>query len=298
MSLKNWLQFWYIAIMWGATFLWLKIGIREIPPITLNAYRLTISSLGLLLFLWLTKTPFPFLKHWKTFLILGLFNVALPFAAITMSEQHITTAMASMLNAATPLFTMTLAAFFLADEGWTWRKVIGIGLGVAGVYILVFNKLSETSQAFQYGQLLVLGACLAYGIGAVYSRKHAPDLKPPALAAGQAIMAAVSLWVAALITESPIRFPTQGLTWISIFWLGILATAIGTTIFFYLLKDIGAGRTMMSHFTFPVIGVILGMVFLNETVDWHFVLGGALILLGILVVNRSIRLPEPAKENL
>lgn len=296
LSLKNWLQFWYIGIIWGATFLWLKLGIREVPPITLNAYRLTVSSLGLLLFLRTTMTSFPFLKYWKTFLILGLFNIALPFGAITMSEQHITSAMASMLNSATPLMTMAIAAFFLADERWTWRKILGVVMGILGVYILVFNKLTETSQQFQYGQILVLFACLVYAIGAVYARKYAPDLTPPALACGQAILAAISLWLGALIFESPMQVPTQPLTWISILWLGVLATAIGTTVFYYLLKDVGAGRTMMSHFVFPVVGVILGVFFLSEHFDWFFAFGGGLILLGILIVNVRSNKADTNKE--
>lgn len=287
MSLKNWLKFWYIGLVWGFTYLWLKIGIQETGAITLNAVRLTVAMIALFVIVRLTKAPLPFRGHWQSFLFLGIFNIALPFVLITWSEHFISTGMASILNSTVPFFTIILVMFFLPEERLSLVKIIGLLIGFLGVVVLVADKTGG-SGGFQWGSFLVLGACLSYGAAAVFARRVTPGLHPATLAFGQSVFANLVLWPLALLLENPVTLPRLPLTWGAIMWLGILATGIGTFFFYSLLNQIGATRTSLTSYVFPLVGILLGVIFLDEQLSWRLLAGGMLIIAGVAVVNSNV----------
>lgn len=290
MSLKNWAKFWYMGLVWGATFLWLKIAIREVEPITLNAIRLAAAMTGLFVIFRLTKAKFRFRERWRTYLFLGIFNIALPFVLITWSERFISTGMASILNSTVPFFTIILVPFFLPEESWSLPKIAGLLIGFIGVIVLASNKLNGTSSGFQWGSILVLISSLSYAAAAIFARKTAFGTEPAALAFGQSIFANLILWPTAFILEGPIDFPRLPMTWISILWLGIMATAIGTFFFYSLINSIGATRTTLTTYIFPLVGVLLGIIFLDEILSWRLLIGGVLVIAGVAVVNARFSL--------
>lgn len=288
MSLNNWGKFWYLGLVWGATFLWLKIGIRETDPITLNAIRLTVAMGTLYLIARITKAPLPFRERWRSFLFLGVFNIALPFVLITWSEHTITSGMASILNSTVPFFTILLVPFFIPHESWTLPKILGLVIGFAGVVVLMANKASGTAEGFPWGAVLVLLAALSYSVAAVYARRVNADLHPAAQAFGQSVFANLVLWPMALFLESPFALPQIPLTWGAILWLGIMATGMGTFFFYSLLNQIGATRTSFITYIFPLVGVLLGVIFLDEPLSWRLLAGGILIITGVILVNSRI----------
>ncbi len=289
MSLKNWGKFWYLGLVWGATFLWLKIAIREVSPLTVNAIRLLISSATLFLIARIYKVKIPLRERWRSFLFLGIFNIALPFALITISEQSITSGMASILNSTVPFFTFILLPMFVPDETLSPLKVLGLVIGFIGVVVLVSNDVSDVFKDFQWGALLVLAASLSYAMAAVFARRVTFGMHPSAQALGQSLFANLALWPLALVLEAPLTMPRLPMTWISIFWLGIMATAIGTTLFYSLLNQAGATRTTLTTYVFPLVGVLLGVLFLNESVDWRLLAGGLLVITGVGIVNAHFK---------
>lgn len=285
MSPKNWAKFWYLGLVWGATFLWLKIGIREVGPITLNAIRLFVAMVTLYIITRITKAPVPFRERWRSFLFLGIFNIALPFVLITWSEHTISTGMASILNSTVPFFTIILIPFFIPQESWSISRIFGLVIGFAGVVVLVANKTGGTAEGFQWGFLLVLLASLSYGVAAVYARRVNSDIHPAAQAFGQSVFANLVLWPLMFILESPVKWPSLPLTWVAILWLGIMATGIGTFFYYSLLNQVGATRTTLTTYIFPLMGVLLGVIFLDEQLSWRLFSGGILIVAGVIIVN-------------
>lgn len=296
MSLKNWGRFWYMGLVWGATFLWLKIGIREVEPITLNAIRLVAAMAGLFIILKLTKARLRFRERWRSYLFLGIFNIALPFVLITWSEHTITSGMASILNSTVPFFTIIIVPFFVQEESWTFLKIAGLVVGFIGVIVLASNKIAEGSGGFQWGSLLVLAASLSYAAAAVFARTVTYGSEPAALAFGQSIFANLVLWPAAFLLEGPLRLPQLPMTWLAILWLGIMATAIGTFFFYSLINTVGATRTTLTTYIFPLVGVILGAVFLKEELRWTVLGGGALVIAGVAIVNARFKRQPRTQE--
>ena len=289
MSLKNWGKFWYLGLVWGATFLWLKIAIREVSPLTVNAYRLLISLAALFLIARIYKVKIPLRERWRSFLFLGVFNIALPFVLITVSEQYITSGMASILNSTVPFFTFMLLPMFVPDESLTPLKVLGLVVGFIGVVVLVSNDINGVFKDFQWGALLVLAASLSYAVAAVFARRVTFGMHPSVQALGQNLFANLAVWPLALALEAPLTLPHLPMTWISLLWLGIMATAIGTTFFYSLMNQEGATRTTLTTYIFPLVGVLLGVLFLNESVDWRLLAGGALVIAGVAIVNTRFK---------
>jgi drug/metabolite transporter (DMT)-like permease len=285
LPLKSWWKFLYLGIIWGATFLWLKIALDELGPLTLNAIRLTVAAIGLFVVARLTGSTWPGRKFLPAMAFLGIFNIALPFALITWSELYITTGLVSILNSTVPLFTILLAFFFVPDDRFTLARGAGLALGFGGVVLLVLNKVGNGLHAVEWGAGVTLLASLSYAIAAIYARRKMPEVSPAMIAFGQSIFANLALWPLALIFESPIRIPQQPLTWLALFWLGIAATGIGTALYYYLLREVGPTRTTLTTYIFPLVGVLLGWIFLSEQPDWRLVVGGMLVVSGVALVN-------------
>lgn len=296
MSLKNWAKFWYMGLVWGATFLWLKIAIREMQPIWLNAVRLFIAMVVLFCIMRLTKARLNFRHNWKPYLFLGVFNIALPFVLITFSEHSISSGMASILNSTVPFFTMILIPFFVPEESWSLQKAIGLVVGFAGVVILAANKVEGSAGGFQWGALLVLMASISYAVAAIFARKVTFGVAPAAQAFGQSIFANLVLWPTAFLFEGSITLPTKTITWVALLWLAIMATGIGTFFFYSLINSVGATKTSLNTYIFPLMGVLLGVIFLNEQLSWRLLVGGIFVIAGVAIVNSKTLLSHKQQK--
>lgn len=279
-----------MGLVWGATFLWLKIGIREMQPISLNAVRLFIAMIVLFFILRLTKAHLNFRENWKPYLFLGIFNIALPFVLITWSEHSISSGMASILNSTVPFFTMVLVPFFVTAESWSLEKIIGLVVGFIGVVVLASNKIEGSTGGFQWGALLVLLASISYAVAAIFARKVTFGVAPAAQAFGQSIFANLVLWPTALVFEGSFTLPTQTISWLAVLWLAIMATGIGTFFYYSLINSVGATKTSLTTYVFPLTGVLLGVIFLNEQLSWRLLTGGVLVIAGVAIVNSKIHL--------
>src|SRR5574337_574210 len=172
MKLREWGAFALLGLIWGSSFLWIKIAVQETGPFTLVAFRLLFGLIGLLLVMWQQKQSFP--RDRRTllaFLFMGAFNTAVPFTLISWGETRIDSGLASILNGAVPLFTIIIAHFWLHDEKITLPRILGLIIGFIGVVILVGRDFGPQGlRSSILGQLAVLAAAICYATAITFSR--------------------------------------------------------------------------------------------------------------------------------
>lgn len=295
MRLREWGAFWLLGSIWGSSFLWIKIAVGEIGPATLAAIRLLVGLLGLLVVMRLQRQAFPrTTTHLPAYLFMGAFNTAIPFVLISWGETRIDSGLAAILNATVPLFTIVIAHFWLSDERITATRLAGLLVGFTGVVVLMSRDLGMTGIAHSiWGQLAVLAASASYALAATFTRRHLRG-HPPLLQATMVVLFAdLFVWLTVGAWERPLRLPALPITWFALAWLGLLGSCAAYLLYFYLINAWGPTRASLVTYVFPVIGLLLGIVFLSEAADWRLLAGTVLVVAGIAVVNLR-QAPAPA----
>ena len=280
-----------LALMWGSSYLFIKIGVETLPPLSLVVLRLLVGFAILLVVVGVTRTPLPRdLRTLGHLAILGAVNIAIPFWLIGWAEQHIASGLTGILQSTSPFFTLVLAASFVHDEHVTRGRVAGIAIGFLGIFVLSAHDLADlgTTAGTQrlLAQLAVVLASLAYAAGNTYARRTLREARPLVLATGQVGWALAIVVVLALLVDGGITLPTVPQAALAVGWLGTIGTGFAYLVFFRLLSGWGPTRASLVSYLLPVVAVVLGVVVLGETVDAAFLAGAALIVAGIWVVNR------------
>ena len=282
------LAFGALSLIWGSSFLWIKIAVQEVGPMTLVAFRLLFGLLALLIAARVTRQRLQVSRRdLPSYAIVAVLNTALPFTLISWGETRIDSGTAAILNGAMPLFVLVLAHFWLRDERITWMRLAGLLVGFGGVGLIVGLGASGTFEGNRLGQLAVLGGAMSYALASTYSRRYLRNRQPLAQATMVVLMAEVILWVSTLAFERPLRLPELPISWIAIVWLGLLGTGLAYLLYFYLLNSWGSTRSSMVTYTMPVTGVVLGVGFLAEPVDVRVLFGTLLVVAGVVLVNRK-----------
>src|SRR6266496_5954320 len=285
LKLKHWLVFILLGAIWSSSFMWIKIAVQEVGPITLVAFRTLFGlSFGIVVIL-IQRTPLPrSFKEWFPVLLLGITNVAIPFFLISWGEQSIDSAVAAILDATVPLFTILIAHYLLHDDKMTVPKVVGLLIGFAGVVILMSKDIGASFGSV-LGQLAVVLACVFYAGSSVFARKTTEDTPGILRSAGPLLSATVIMWLTTFLIERPLKIPHLGITWIALLFLGVFGSGLAFVLSYYLLHEIGPTRTSMVTYLFPIGGVILGVIFLNEKLSWQLLAGTILVIASLAVVN-------------
>lgn len=304
-SRLDWALFVALGLMWGTSYLFIKIGIETLPTFTLVAARLGIGLAFLALVVAIAREPLPREpRMYGHLLVMSIVNIALPFTLITTAEQSVDSALAAILNGGVPLFTIVIAALFLHDEPITVNRVVGLVVGYAGVILLVGRSLGASGvESALGGELALIGSTLSYGIGAVYARRNVRGLRPMIPALFQVAFAFVIVTVLAFVLEDPLAVEWNERAAFSIVWLGLLGSGVAYLCFFRLLQSWGATRTSLVAYLLPIVGIVAGAVVLDETVDAGILVGTALVIGGVALVNSRFgqrrlfgRTPPPAAE--
>ena len=286
MKLKHWIIFLLLGVIWSASFLWIKIALDEIGPLTLITYRVIFGLLTGLAVAVLLRVRIPRdLKTWRVFFILGILNVAIPFSLITWGEQTIDSAVASILNATVPLFTIVIAHFFLHDDKMTVPRVVGLLIGFGGVVTLLNQDLNPQMHNSLIGQAAVIVASASYAASYIYARRNTQDVPGEIRGTMPLVSALVIIGAVAPVAEAPFRVPHLPITWVALLWLGVLGTGLAFIMQYYLVHEIGPTRSTLVTYIFPLGGVILGVIFLRENLTWQLLAGSVLIISSIAVVN-------------
>ena len=287
MKPKDWVLFLALGLVWGSSFLWIKIAIQEVDAFTLVGWRLLFGTLGMVAVIALRRPAFPRGRSiWLGLAVLGIINTALPFVLISWGEKTIDSAVASILNSTVPLFTLVIAHFALHDEPMTARKAVGLLIGFGGVLALMARDLEAGSlRVGALGQAAVLLAAVSYASASVFARRTMREVSPLVQAFVPMAIADAIVWTAATQVGNPGRLPALPLTWVALLWLGLLGSCVAYLLYYNLLHSVGATRAVMVTYVFPVVGVTLGVLFLDELADWHLLAGAALVVASLVVVN-------------
>ncbi len=284
MSATNWVKFIFLGLIWGSSFLWIKIGLQEVNPFMLVFFRVLFASLGLGIYFFCLRSKLN-LRYWWIYALIGFFNVAFPFALISWAETHISSGLASILNSTVPLFTMIIASFFFKDDRITLARGLGLVIGFSGVLVLSYTRLEGNTEYQTAGILAMLVAACAYGASTVFARQVDNYVTPQEHSLGQMLAGVLFITPLMLITNSPMHLPVHPITWTAFLWLGLLGSFVAPVLWFTMIYDIGPSRTSMVTYMFPLVGVLLGILFLKETMNWQVLVGGLLVLAGIYIVN-------------
>jgi len=282
MKTKDIVALFLLAALWGASFLFMRIASPVLGPFFTIEIRVLIAGLALFLYSKLIKHEFNFKSLWKKYLILGTFNAAVPFTLISTATLTLDASLASILNATTPLFAVVVAAIWLKEK-ITYKKTIGIVIGLSGVIILLGWSPIVLSPKVIFSATLSILAAVSYGFGGAYAKKAFEGVDSLSLAIGQQLAAALVLMPLAL-TKIP-SGPISSSVIVSVVGLAIFCTSLAYILYFNLIANVGPAKTLTVTFLVPVFGVIWGIVFLNENVTPGMLVGLVIILSSISIMN-------------
>ncbi|MES2263400.1 MAG: DMT family transporter [Pseudomonadota bacterium] len=293
MSTANLLRLILLAAIWGASYLFMRIAAPVLGPAVLIEYRVVFAALFLAIVGWVMHKPLELRQHWKHYLVLGLFNSAIPFLLYAYAARTLSASVLAVLNATAPIWGALIGAVW-QRQMVSARVVLGLLLGTGGVALLVgFDDASSRPGA----GLAIAAAVFAsfnYGIASNYARS-AKAVEPFANAHG-------SMWAACLLTIPALAFfpqPAQATVGAmgSALALGVLCSGVAYLLYYRLIRDVGATSALTVTFLSPLFGIFWGTLFLGETVGWYTVAGSALTIFGTALVTGfkfALRKPEAA----
>lgn len=288
MTIRDWALLISLSILWGGAFFFAAIAVKQIPPLTLVFCRVSLAALTLFIFLKFKRQKLPKdLNIWAAFFIMGLLNNIIPFSLLFWAQTLISSGLASIINATTPIFAILVAHFALADEKLTSHKIIGVVLGFVGVAILMGTDVISSENIAIWGIVACLGAALSYGIASVYARRFkAMNISPSTGAFGQLVGSSLIMLPIIMFFDKPWLLPLPSMNVISaIIILAIASTALAYLIYFHLLATVGAVNASSVTLLVPVSAIILGTLFLSELLKTQHYIGMLLILAGLLAID-------------
>ena len=293
---KVWLtEFILLGAIWGASFLFTRLGAAEFGALPTAGLRVGIAALFLLPLL-LLRGQWPALStHWKKIFFLGMLNSGIPFALYAYALLSISTGLSSLLNATVPLFGALVAWLWLKDRPHG-MKILGLLIGFVGVAMLAWGKASFKPDASGlvtgWAVLACLGACLCYGLSASFTKRYLGGVPSLVIATGSQLGATLGLALPTLWLW-PSRTPSST-AWLALLAVGVLCTGVAYVLFFRLIDKVGAAGSLTVTFLIPVFAVFYGVVFLGESVTAWMLICGTVILLGTALSMGLLKLFSPA----
>lgn len=281
-----------LALIWGASFMFIKIGVEEVSPATVVAGRLTASVITLgIIVAFRRQLVTGWSKYWRLGIITGVFNIIIPFLLISWGETRIPSGTASILNATTPLFIVLFANWWIgpARETLTVRRVASVLVGFVGVAVTIGPSalnLAGHSATGLIGELAVLVAAASYGIGGLLSRRFTGSAPLVGPLSTQVPALILSLFVA-LMWNPPTHLPSLKVIG-AIAILGALGTGVAYLLYFWLIYHVGPTRTSLVTYLLPCTALFWGALALHEPITWNAIAGLALVLLGTLMTNGTL----------
>jgi drug/metabolite transporter (DMT)-like permease len=276
-----------LAVIWGSSFLFIKVGVRELHPLYLTLGRVAFGAITLIVILLAMRTRLPRdARLWAHLAVVSVLGVAAPFTLFGYGEQRISSVLAGLWNATTPLVALPVAALVFRTEKMSLRRAVGLGLGFAGVLVIlgVWQGVGGSSLS---GQLMCFGAALCYGLAIPYQRRFLAG-RPESgtvVAAGQLIVATVLLAVVSPLIAgappAPLSLSADVIA--SVFLLGAVGTGIAFVINFRVIRLAGASTSASVTYLIPVVATVIGVTVLREDLDWYQPVGAAIVLVGVAI---------------
>lgn len=285
-SRLNWLLFLALGFMWGSSYLFIKLAVDDFGTFTLVAIRLAIGAAFLWIVIRAAGQELPRERRiYGHLVVMAIVNIVIPFGLITWAEQSVDSSIAAILTAAVPLWAIVIAPLFLHDEPIRINGAIGLAVGFVGVVVLTSRGLEQGHSSDIAGEIALVGASLSYAVGAVYSRRNMRGVRPMIPAVVQVTFAMLIAGGIALVLERPWEARPDVEAVASMLWLGIVGSGLAYLVNFRLLEAWGATRTTLVAYVIPIVGIVLGYLVLQEQVDARLLIGTALVIGGVGLVN-------------
>ncbi len=279
-----------LALIWGSSFMFIKVAVRDLSPATLILGRIGLAALVLAVvvpaLVGAGETLAEVRAHWHWLVVVGLLNTAVPFWLLSWGETRIDSGLASIIQASVPIFNAVIAFGFFHEQRVTGRPLVGVGIGFAGVALLV----GAQPEGKILGALAVVGMAVCYAVGGLLVRRHLGGARPQVVAFGTSAVAALFVLPAG-VAQAPATFPgweTIGCVVI----LGVVGTAFAYLLFFSIIASAGAGYASLVTYLVPPVALAYGAIFLGEHVG-AAALGGLALILGGVALGTGIQRRRP-----
>lgn len=282
-----------LAVIWGGSFLFIKVALEDLHPLYVTLGRVLTGAVTLLVVLAVTRDRLPRdLRLWGHMTVVGVVGTALPFALFAYGEERVSSTVAGIFNSTTPLVVLPLAVWVFRTERMTWRRGVGLGLGFIGVLVIlgVWHGVGGSELT---GQLMCLGAAACYGVAIPYFKRFvaAGTQSGVAVSTMQLVTAGVVLLVVALLVDGapPAISSLSAATVWSMLALGALGTGLAFVINTRNIRLAGASTASTVTYLIPVVATILGVLVLDEHLEWYQPVGAAVVLAGVAVAQGAFR---------
>jgi drug/metabolite transporter (DMT)-like permease len=288
MNRSDWMILLVLALIWGGAFFFIGVAVRHVQPLTYVWLRLTIGAAGLWAYLAFRGERISLPREvWGSILLLALLNNAIPFTLFGWGQTHIASGLASILNATTPIWGVVVAHFLTRDERMSPRKMAGVLLGFGGVAVMIGPSLLSSLGTSGLAQLACVVASLSYALAAVWARRFRRlGVSPFSVTTGQLTAVAVVMLPMSMLVDRPWQQAMPPLSaWMAIVALALLCTAFGYVLYFRLIDRAGATNALLVTLLVPPVAILLGGLFLGESLAPQDFGGLALIALGLAAID-------------
>ncbi len=288
MNRGDWLILGLLAIIWGGAFFFIGVAVRHVPPLTYVCLRLTIAAAAMWIYVRARGESIALPRPvWGSIVLLAILNNALPFALFGWSQTHIASGLASILNATTPIWGVVVAHFLTHDERMNPRKIGGVLLGFAGVATMIGPSLLSNLGGAALAEIACVGASLSYALAAVWARRfRRQGISPLSVTTGQLTAGAAIMLPLSLLVDRPWTHAMPPIGAIgAITALALFCTAFGYVLYFRLIATSGATNALLVTLLVPPVAIVLGSLFLNETLAPQDFMGLGLIALGLAAID-------------
>lgn len=285
-SRSVWFSFLGLTLLWGSSYLFIRIGVRQLTPLALVCLRLLFASLGVIAMGVALRVRLVMPRQQLLPLaVLATTNITLPFLLITWGEVVVPSGLSAVLVGTSPMFSMLIAAAVLHDEPLTGAKVLGVVVGFGGLVVLASRDIQHGALQWQtlLGQVSIMASGLCYATSAVLTRKYLRAVPPRAITIYTVLFAALQVTVLSLIFSPPPFTSLRPESFLAVVWLGLLCSALAYVLHYTVIAGWGAARATFITYTTPVVGLLLGVAVLHEVLDWRIAVGSVMVVTGVLL---------------
>jgi drug/metabolite transporter (DMT)-like permease len=276
--------------IWGSTWLFIKIGLVDLPPLTFAGIRFVLASLILALLVLARRARWPRTRsEWTLIAVVGVLQFALNYGLVFWGEQYISSGLAAVLQSTFPAFGLVIAHLYLPQERMTPGRVAGVMLGVFGVAVIFSDQLRLSGSMALLGSVALVLSAFFGSYGNVLVKAYGGKIDPQILAAAQMPFGFIPLLAIGIATEgNPFHFHWTTMAIVSLLYLVVVGSVVAFALYYWLVRNMDVTNTMLIALITPVVAVVLGMIVLDEKLNWRLLAGGVCIISGIgLIVLRK-----------
>ncbi len=291
---KKFLVWLILCLIWGSTWLFIKIGLRDLPPISFAAMRFVIAAIVLWGIAWYRKAQPPQTRRdWNTLFWSAMLGFSINYSLIFWGETLISSGLAAVLQSMIPAFGLLMAPWFLPEEKITLRKILGVAIGIGGVALIFSDQFELDNRMALVGCVALLGSAFCVSCSNILIKSRGVHLDPVVTSAAQMSMGAIPMFLVGFVWEgNPVNFLWSSHALLALLYLAIVGSVAAFTLYYWLLRHWDVTKAGMISLVTPVIAVALGMFTLNEQLTWQIAVGTVLIVGGVMTIMGDQILPQ------